>query len=111
MSGGSPAPATGRNRYANLLRVVAIGGVGLSKLAIGGFLAGGSVPVLALALCALGLVAALFTGRAVLGAFRAGQRDGVDQIRGGRADRRPESPVQQLTAPRRLRARAVGCGG
>jgi hypothetical protein len=47
-----------------LLAGIASAGVGLSKLAIGGFLASGNVPVLALALCALGLLAALFTGRA-----------------------------------------------
>jgi fucose 4-O-acetylase-like acetyltransferase len=47
-----------------LLAGIASAGVGLSKLAIGGFLAGGSVPVLPLALCAAGLVAALCTGRA-----------------------------------------------
>jgi hypothetical protein len=46
-----------------LLAGIASAGVGLSKLAIGGFLADGNVPVLALALCALGLVAALLTGR------------------------------------------------
>jgi fucose 4-O-acetylase-like acetyltransferase len=47
-----------------LLAGIASAGAGLSKLAIGGFLAGGSVPDLALFLCALGLVATLFTGRA-----------------------------------------------
>ena len=47
-----------------LLAGIASAGVGLSELAIGGFLAGGTVPVLALALCALGLAATLFTGRA-----------------------------------------------
>jgi Acyltransferase family len=48
-----------------LLAGIASAGVGLSKLAIGGFLAGGSVPALALFLCALGLIATLFTGRPV----------------------------------------------
>ena len=47
-----------------LLAGIVCAGVGLSKLAIGGFLAGGGVPDLALALCALGLAAVLFTGRA-----------------------------------------------
>jgi fucose 4-O-acetylase-like acetyltransferase len=47
-----------------LLAGIASAGAGLSELAISGFLPGGSVPVLALALCAIGLVAALFTGRA-----------------------------------------------
>jgi hypothetical protein len=46
-----------------LVAGIASAGVGLSKLAISGFLPGGRGPALALALCALGLVAALFTGR------------------------------------------------
>jgi hypothetical protein len=47
-----------------LITGIACAAVGLSKLAIGGFLPGGSVPVLVLALFTAGLVAALFTGRA-----------------------------------------------
>jgi hypothetical protein len=54
-----------------LVAGIACAAVGLSKLAIGGFLPGGSVPFLVLALCAIGLVAALFTGRP---AQRAPQR-------------------------------------
>jgi hypothetical protein len=47
-----------------LIAGIACAAAGLSKLAIGGFLPGGSVPVLVLALFTAGLVAALFTGRA-----------------------------------------------
>jgi len=47
-----------------LLAGILSAGVGLSKLAIGGFLPSGNVPALALSLCAFGLVAVLFTGRA-----------------------------------------------
>jgi fucose 4-O-acetylase-like acetyltransferase len=50
-----------------LVAGIAAEGVGLTRLAIGGFAPGGHVPVLALAVCAAGLVATLFTGRAPAG--------------------------------------------
>ena len=50
-----------------LVAGLAASGVGLARLAIGGFAPGGHVPVLVLAICAVGLVATLFTGRAPAG--------------------------------------------
>jgi hypothetical protein len=47
-----------------LVAGIAAVGVGLARLAIGGFAPGGHVPALVLAACAVGLVATLFTGRA-----------------------------------------------
>jgi fucose 4-O-acetylase-like acetyltransferase len=79
-----------------LLAGIASAGVGLSKLAISGFLPGGSMPVLALALCAIGLVAALFTGRAVAWDTR---RETVPQAPVALC-RHPESPLLRLSAPR-----------
>jgi len=47
-----------------LVAGIAAAGVGLARLAIGGVAPGGHVPALALAACAAGLAATLFTGRA-----------------------------------------------
>jgi fucose 4-O-acetylase-like acetyltransferase len=47
-----------------LVTGIAAAGVGLARLAIGGFAPGGHLPALVLAACTAGLVAALFTGRA-----------------------------------------------
>jgi len=56
-------------------------GVGLVRLAIGGFAPDGHVPALVLAACAGGLVATLFTGRPPAGGAE-------------RRPRRPEEPEQ-----------------
>ncbi len=50
-----------------LVAGLAASGVGLTRLAIGGFAPGGHVPALVLAICAVGLAATLFTGRAPAG--------------------------------------------
>jgi len=64
-----------------LVAGIAAGGMGLIRLAIGGFAPDGHVPALVLAACAAGLIATLFTGRA--------PAEGAE-----RRPRRPEEPEQ-----------------
>jgi hypothetical protein len=64
-----------------LVAGIAAAGMGLIRLAIGGFAPDGHVPALVLAACAAGLIATLFTGRA--------PAEGAE-----RRPRRPEEPEQ-----------------